>query len=283
VTGRSRALIVALAVFALAVGVIIGSGPLRSAIIGGSVNADELAQARADTKAAAADAQQGRDFADAAGPPAVLGRLQGHTVALVRTSDTTDDDVTAASARLADAGAEIGANVAITDEWTDDERGPFREALAEQITDALADPPQGATASQVLSTALAQSLAPTIASGDDLVGAAATERADTLWALLTDAKLVTGERTGDSDMFLLVTPGGDVTDLAGAFVATSVGTVVAFTGAKAGNAASATTVTNATTFYGAWAVTGAAINASSGVSGAYDASDADDLIAGFSQ
>jgi len=265
VTGRSRVLTAALAVFALALGVLIGSGPLRAAFGGSSAQTQELAQARADAKSAAREAAQGRDFADAAGPVAVNGRLQGHIVALVRTADATDHDVAAASARLADAGATVGATVALTDEWTADGRGPFRDALAQQITSALPNP---------------RSLAPTIAAGDDLVGAAAKERADTLWTLLTDAKLVTGERTGDSDLFLLVTPGGDVEDLASAFVATSNGTVVAFTGAKASRAATASTVTNAATFYGAWAVTGATINAVGGISGAYDASDADELISG---
>lgn len=266
--------------FALALGVLIGSGPLRAAFGGSSAQTQELAQARADAKSAAREAAQGHDFADAAGPVAVNGRLQGHIVALVRTADATDHDVAAASARLADAGATVGATVALTDEWTADGRGPFRDALAQQITSALPNPQSGATSSQVLATALAQSLAPTIAAGDDLVGAAAKERADTLWTLLTDAKLVTGERTGDSDLFLLVTPGGDVEDLASAFVATSNGTVVAFTGAKASRAATASTVTNAATFYGAWAVTGATINAVGGISGAYDASDADELISG---
>jgi len=278
VTGRSKVLVAALVVFALAIGVLIGSGPLRAGFSGNAAQAEELEQAQANAKAAAADAKQGREFADAASPVAVRGFLTGHTVALVRTADATDDDVATAAAHLTDAGAEVGAKVALTDEWTVENRGPFREALADQITAALANSPAGETSSQVLATALAQTLAPGIAAGDDLVGAAATERADTLWTLLTDAALVTGERTGDSDMFLLVAPGGDVTDLANAFVATSNGTVVAFTGGTAGQAGAATTVTNAATFYGAWAVTGAAINAAGGLTGAYDASDAAQLI-----
>ena len=52
--------------------------------------------------------------ADAAGPAAVRGRLQGHTIALVRTADATDEDLSAASARLETAGAVITATVAVT-------------------------------------------------------------------------------------------------------------------------------------------------------------------------
>lgn len=280
-TGRSRVLVAALAVFALAVGVLIGSGPLRAAFGAGSGSADDLAQARAQADAAQAEASQGHDFADAAGPAAVRGMLDGHTVALVRTPDASADDLAAATARLDDAGAAIGAQVALTDEWTAEDRGPFRDALAEQIVDQLADAPQGATTDQVLSLALAHALAPTTASGDDVADAAAQDAADTLWTLLTDAKLVTGERTGDSDLFALVTKDGDVTDLANAFVTSSVGTVVGFTAPHAGLAGRATTVTNAASFYGGWAVTGAIINAANGVTGSYDASDADELIAAF--
>lgn len=274
VSARSRLLVAALAVFALAVGLIVGSGLLTRGLFDGSAKADELAQARADARAAQDEADQGRDFADAAGPAAVRARLQGHSIALVRTADATDADLAAASDRLEATGASIVATVALTKEWTADDRGPFREALAEQITDSLPNSPQGSTAPQVLSAALANALA---AGGE--FDASGQESADTLWSLLTEAGLVTGDRSGVADMFLLVSPGGDVSDLASAFVSSSAGTVVGFTGSEPGKAAGATTVTNAATFYGGWAVAGAAIQAANGISGAYDASDADELIA----
>jgi len=277
VTARSRILAAALAVFALAVGVLIGSGLLSNGLFSGSSQADELNRARADAAAAADEAQQGHDFADAAGPVAVRAQLQGHSVALVRTAKTTDDDLAAAAARLEAAGAAITATVAITDVWTDETRGPFRDALAEQITSTLPSPPEGDTTSQVLSAALAAALA----SGGEF-DAAGQQSADTLWSLLQGSGLITGERSGTADMFLLVAHGGDVADLAGAFVASSVGTVVGFTGGERGEAATATTVTNADTFYGAWAVTAAAIQTIDGISGDYDASDADELIADLS-
>jgi hypothetical protein len=275
-SARSRLLVGALAVFALAIGILVGSGLLSEGLFSGSDNAQELERAQADAAAAQADAQQGREFADVAGPAAVRARLQGHSIALVRTADATDEDLSAASARLETAGAVITASVAVTKEWTAEDRGPFRDALAEQITASLPNPPEGSTTPQVLSAALAISLA----SGGEF-DAAGQERADTLWSLLQDAGLVTGDRSGVADMFLLVAPGGDVSDLAGAFVAASSGTVVGFTGATAGEAAGAITVTNAATFYGGWAVTGAAIQAAGGISGSYDASDADELISGL--
>ncbi|MGC4173806.1 copper transporter [Demequina sp.] len=273
-TGRSRVLVAALAVFALAVGLLLGSGVLGSGFLANSSDGDKLAEAEREAEAAQGEAQLGHDFADATGPVAIRARLEGRTVALVRTADTTDEDLAAASARLEQAGAVTGSTVALTDEWTAEDRGAFRDALADQITDALPEPPQGATTSQVLSAALAQALASGGAFDPE-----GQERADTLWTLLTEAELVTGERTATAEVFLLVTPGGDVSDLAGAFVDTSVATVVGFTGADAGSAGSATTVTRAATFYGAWTVVGATINAAGGISGAYDASDAADVIA----
>jgi len=278
VTGRSRALIVALAVFALAVGVLIGSGPLRAGIGAGTSQAELLAEARADAEAAGELAAQGTDFADAVGPAAVAGLLDGHVVALVRTADASSEDLAAASARLADAGVTVGSTVALTDDWAGEDRAPFRIALAEQITAALPEPPAGATPQQVLSTALAQALA-----GGDEFDAEAQERSDTLWALLTDAELVMGDRSADADLIVLVTPGGDVADLGSAFAAASTGAIVGFTEAEAGDAGGATTVTRAATFYGAWAVAGATIAATDGSVGHYDASDADELVGELNQ
>jgi hypothetical protein len=197
-------------------------------------------------------------------------------VALVRTADATDDDVAAAAAHLADAGATTASEVALTEDWASEDRAPFRDALAEQIATAMVDPPTGGTTSQVLCAALAESLAPGADGG--VVDAAAQERADTLWTLLSDANLVTGERDAAAGLFVLVATGGDVSDLAGAFADTTAGTVVAFTAPKAGPAGAASTVTNATGFYGAWAVTGALIGAANGTVGAFDATDADELI-----
>lgn len=275
-TGRSRALVVALIVFALAIGVLIGSGPLRAGLGAGASQAEKLAEARADAESARDLATQGTDFANAVGPAAIAGLLEGHVVALVRTADASSDDLAAASSRLADAGATIGSTVALTDDWAGDDRAPFRNALAEQITAALADPPAGANAQEVLAAALAQALA-----GGDEFDAEAQERSDTMWALLTDAELVTGEHSADADLFVLVAPGGDVADLGGAFAAASSGTVVGFTDAESGDAGGATTVTRAATFYGAWAVVGATIAAAGGSVGHYDASDADELVGGL--
>jgi hypothetical protein len=277
VTGRSKALVVALVVFALAIGVLIGSGPLRAGLGAGSSQAEDLARARAEAEESRGLAEQGLDFADAVGPGAVATLLDGHVVAFVRTADASDDDLAAATDRIAEAGATVGSTVALTDEWAAEDRGPFRDALAEQVTLALPEPPQGATSAQVLADALAQALA-----GADEFDLEAQERAETLWALLTQASLVAGERSTDADLFVLVTPGGDVADLANAFQSASSGTVVALTGPDAGEVGGASSVTRAASFYGAWAVTAALIESLSGRVGAYDASDADELIGGLS-
>lgn len=273
-TGRGRALIAALIVFAVAVGVLIGSGPLRHAITSGSSDADDLSQAREEATAARDQAQLGQDFADAAGQAAVRGGLEGYTVALVRMADATPADVDAATARLATAGATVGASVALTDEWTSDDRAPFRDALADQLADALTSMPPGASTSEALSYALAQAL---VGGGEfDAVG---QESADTLWTVLTEAHLVTGERSAPVNAVVVVSGGGDVSDVTGAFVAQTSGVVVAATGDDAGGVGSAASVTHAASFYGAWTVVGALIETVGGVSGTYDAADAPDVIA----
>jgi len=285
--GRTRVLAVAAVVAALAVGILVGSGPMRALVTGDSTSVVDHLRAQLDEaedalEAANDSADLGEDFADAATPLLLAGTLEGRLVGVVRTADATDTDAAAAQARLADAGATVGAQVALTDDWASEARAPFRDALAEQITSSLSQPPQGETTDELLAAALAQALAPGIAAGTDLVGAQATERADTLWTLLTEAGLVTGTRTESVDTFVLVTEAGDA-ELAGALDATSDGAVVAFTGERGAPSGGASTVTNATTFYGAITVTAALVHEVRGASGSYDASDAPELIANLNE
>lgn len=280
--GRSRVLVAAGMIAAVAVGLLLGSSPLRSWATGGNTSEaerlrEQLDEAREDADAARAEALLGVEFADANAPMALAGTLEGRAVALVRTADAMDQDAADITLRMADAGATVGADVTVTADWTSDERAPFRDALAEQITASLAEPPQGASTEQILAAALAQSLAPGVAAGTDLAGQQATERADTLWTLLTESGLVAGTRTAPVDLFVLMTGAGDE-PLAQGLSANGNGTVVAFTGNEAGPVGEASSVTNATTFYGAIAVTAALAQEVSGASGNYDASDAPELV-----
>ena len=285
---RTRVLVIAAIIFALAVGVLLGSGPLRSAATGSTdATAAELRNQRdaalADAGAARSRAQAGQDFADAASAPLLAGRLAGRVIAVIRAADATDADAAAVSARLVDAGAAVGATVGLTADWTADDRAPFRDALAEQITSSLDNPPTGATSAEILGAALVQALSPVVASANDLAGSAASDRAETLWTLLTVGGLVTGERNASADAYLLLSAGDDVTVVTSAARGFGMGVVGAFTGPVAGAAADASTVTDAASFYGSFAVVGALIESVAGGSGAYDAADAPSLIAKSAQ
>lgn len=272
---RSRLLVVALVIFALAVGVVLGSGPLRAALTGVSAaDASAVKEAQAQAETAQVQADLGVEFADSVGPAAVKGWLDNRSVAVVRTATVTEQDSAAASAKLTDAGATIGATVALTDDWDSEERAAFRDALAKQITESLQNPPVGGTSSEVLAAALAQAVVPT----NDFVTPGDEQRSQTLWSLLVDGGLVTGTRNVSSDLVVLVARDGDVSDLSGALSARSNGTVVAFTSDDGGKSTGASTVTRGATYYGAWAVTGALIGATNGITGQYDASDAPRLI-----
>lgn len=285
--GRTRVLAIAAVIAALAVGILVGSGPMRALVTGESTSeADRLRAQLEEAEAAVAaleyNALLGADFADATAPTLLATTLEGRVAGVIRAADATDADTAAASARLPNAGATVGAQVTLTEDWASDERAPFRDALAEQITSSLSQPPEGETTHELLAAALAQALAPGIAAGTDLVGAQATERADTLWTLLTEAGLVTGTRTEAVDTFILVTGTGDP-QLAGALDATSAGTVVAFVGEDGAPTGGASSVTSAPTFYGALAVTAALAHEVRGASGTYDAADAPQLVADLHQ
>jgi len=279
-SSRSRLLYAALVVFALAVGVLVGSGPIRSLVSGATASdAEALKEAQARAEAAQEQVELGTQFADAVGPAAVRGWLANRSVAVVRLATVTDQQSATAAATLGHAGAETGATLTLTEDWISEERSAFRDALAKQITESIVEPPEGATSSEVLAAALAQALVPST----DFVTPDDEERAQTLWALLVDGGLVKGTREGPSDTVILVADSGDVSELAAAFRSQSSGTVVAFTSADVGDAGGVSTVTRGASAYGTWAVTAALIATLNGITGSYDAADAPRLIADLLQ
>lgn len=147
--------------FALAVGIVLGSGPLETTINGAiQGQTDQLvAQKRAlqDQVAQLESDVNARDtFTKAMEPVIVEGTLTGRAVTLVALPGASPDDVRASNDVVTEAGATVGGTVTITPSWTD----PGQRDVLQQLTTSLApatqqlpsDPYQAAAA--VLSGAL---------------------------------------------------------------------------------------------------------------------------------
>ena len=123
---------------ALAVGIVLGAGPLQNNI-GQSLN-DQVVALRQEKAALRTqlDAQQlgmdARDtFVNGVTPGLIQGRLAGKTVSVVVAPGADADLVKQTTAILTSAGARVGSTVTLNDAWTDPAKRTFRDNLATQL------------------------------------------------------------------------------------------------------------------------------------------------------
>ncbi|MDR2114284.1 MAG: copper transporter [Bifidobacteriaceae bacterium] len=117
---------------ALAVGIVLGAGPLKEPI--GSTLADQVDSLRSDKDnlRAQLDAAAGRqEYANSAfealAPQALEGLLEGQKVALVTIGPLLEDRVAALGAGIDSAGATLSARIHMEDEYFTGEPGPRRD------------------------------------------------------------------------------------------------------------------------------------------------------------
>lgn len=200
-----------IAVFlALAVGIVLGAGPLRDTI--GDTLTGQVQDLRADRErlrgeleATELDVTERTTYLEQSAGVLLENTLTDQRVTVVTLPGTSPDDVKAVRDRLAQAGAQVDGEVAVTDAWTDPDNRSFRQTFAGQLLGYLQPAPAAdAPAETIFALAL----------GHALTGAAAdgkrTEDAATLMDLLTsaDAPLVTltAEPTAPADATVLVGP-----------------------------------------------------------------------------
>lgn len=199
---------------ALAVGIVLGAGPLKEAIgdtLTGEV--DELrssaAHLRTELDAAQAELDESQDAFAAAAPGLLGGTLDGRTVAVIEIGNVSDAVVQDVADRITEAGAAVSATAHITDEWTDPARASYRRALAGSLVEYLdPEPPVAAGTSDELAEALVQALTTADAADPDVL----SEDSTVLLQLLSEGGLVedVGEVTAPAHaVMILVGPDAD--------------------------------------------------------------------------
>lgn len=131
---------------ALAVGIALGAGPLKETIgdtLTGQVEAlrvekDDL---RAQLDATGGDLAAAEAFVSASGERLLAGALTDRRVALVLIDDVPEEQVTALTERLAQAGATVSATATVNDSWTDPALATYRRTLAGTLVSYLDEPP----------------------------------------------------------------------------------------------------------------------------------------------
>lgn len=192
---------------ALAVGIVLGAGPLQGAIadtltVQVETLREERSQLRSEVEEANAQLDRNATYIEATAPALLEGVIPQWRVAVVTLPGVSEDDVEGVTERIDEAGGRVTATVALTDMWADADQGAFRSQLASRVEGDLTQQPQDAGDQEVLSFALAQALT----EGAPLAGAA---EATAIRTALTDGEepLVASWVSEESaDLVVLVTP-----------------------------------------------------------------------------
>ncbi|NAZ81797.1 copper transporter [Kineococcus sp. R8] len=178
---------------ALAVGIVLGAGPLNEGIsVGITEQVNQLTaeknqlRTERDQALEASDAKD--DWATAVGPALVARQLTGRSVAVVELPGADGSQADATVTQLQAAGATVSARVTLQEKWFDPQQAAFRNQLAVQLLPELTDPP---AAGADTDTQLAAALARVLVTADPVgAGTDADPTAAAIATALTDAGLV---------------------------------------------------------------------------------------------
>ena len=130
---------------ALAVGIVLGAGPLKEDI--GNTLTSEVKNLRNDKAAlrgeldVAEKGTQARDeFTSASNRSLLAERLKGTTVTLVVLPGADANLVKTTQGTLATAGAVVGSTISVQDNWIDPEKATFRATLGQQLASQVGVP-----------------------------------------------------------------------------------------------------------------------------------------------
>ena len=148
---------------ALAVGIVLGAGPLKEDI-GNRLTQEvtvlraEKTQLRTDLDTARRGAAARDTYSAAVAPTILKNQLTGKTIALVIAPGTDGDLVKGTRASLVSAGARVGSTVTLTDLWADPLKRSFRNTLANELAGQVDPPLASSSPDQLAATVLAQAI-----------------------------------------------------------------------------------------------------------------------------
>lgn len=201
---------------ALAVGIVLGAGPLRDTIsdqLTGQVEQlrQEKDALRVELDGAQREVSDLESFTSATAERLLHGALPEHRVALVRMPGVEDSVRDVLAERIGQAGGDVVADVTLGELWADPGQVAFRARLADDVAALLGESPPAeddpALDVAVLARGLMESLRGATESDPRVSGTLATEAFAALSAG-TDP-LVTGEVTQPADLVLIVTAPGE--------------------------------------------------------------------------
>lgn len=148
---------------ALAVGIVLGAGPLKGTIARTLANEtaalrEQQATLRSDLSTAQTGLARRDEFIAAVAPSLVAEQLGGHSVVLVVLPDADTGAVKSLTQLLTTAGAKVTGRLNISSTWADPAKAGLRDRLAADLQGSLPAGSPAMTTSQRLSALLARSL-----------------------------------------------------------------------------------------------------------------------------
>jgi len=148
---------------ALAVGIVLGAGPLKGDI--GTRLTEQMTalraektQLRTDLDTARRDAAARDTFSLAVAPSVMKDRLAGKTVALVVAPGVDADLVKTTTASLVAAGAKVGSTVTLTEAWADPTKTTLRNTVASPFAALVKAPVGTSSPDQIAAAVLARAI-----------------------------------------------------------------------------------------------------------------------------
>jgi Copper transport outer membrane protein, MctB len=170
---------------ALAVGIVLGAGPLKGDI-GASLTQQvtqlraDKAQLRSDLDVAKRDTAAHDTFDSVVSPAIMKSQLTGRTVALLVAPGTDADLVKNTTTSLVAAGAKVGSTVTLTDAWADPTKTTIRDDLVNRFAALLKVPTGASSPDQLAATVLMSAI---LAGPDHSIPALTSPAVTTLQAL----------------------------------------------------------------------------------------------------
>lgn len=144
---------------ALAVGVVLGAGPLQAQISGNSRDdAQQIEELEAQTASLESTAEESTAFVDALSGEIVPGLLTGKAIAFVLLPGASADDVNALENLVTKGGGEVVGAVELTPDWASNGKREYRDSLSGPLSTHIEASTADMTADQILATALMETL-----------------------------------------------------------------------------------------------------------------------------
>lgn len=194
---------------ALAVGIVLGAGPLRDSIadeLTGQVDQlrAEKESLRTELDAAQISSQNRSTFITESADRLLADTLADRSVAIVELPGADEDVTEATAVRLDQAGASVVGTIALSDTWVDTAQVSFRSGIAQNLVPSMNPAPAAdAPSDLILASALGQALTLRNPDQTDASSAEATQMLE----LLRTSELITEDSTIDGPAYTTVIVG----------------------------------------------------------------------------